>query len=114
MQIKETALFALPSGKKFSFSSMTLHFCCFLDKVKICVLVKIQVNTNLDIAAAATAGSPSSSIALNGVAIFQLSEAKLSITGCSSRCHIFQIVLLELTLSLVIRGLLKTVKKLPP
>ena len=91
--------------------SLTLHFCCFLDKVKI--LCISQINTNLDIAVADWAGNPSPYIAVGGVAVFQISRAKLSIICCCSR-YIFQIVLLELNLSLVVRGQLKAFKNLPP
>ena len=77
------------------------------------MLVKSKINTNLDSVVADSAGNPSSSIAVGGVAIFQISRVKLSIIYCCSRYHIFQIVLLELNLSLAIRGQLKIVKKLP-
>ena len=103
-----------PSAEKFLFSSLTLHFCCFWDKVKILCISKKQIDTNLNIAVADSAGNPLSFIAVGGVAIFQVSRVKLSIICCCSRYHIFQIVLLELNLSLVIWGQLKTVKKLPP
>ena len=105
-----TALYSLPSAEKFLFSSLTLHFCCFLDKVKI--LCISQINTNLDIAVADWAGNPSPYIAVGGVAVFQISRAKLSIICCCSR-YIFQIAVLELNLSLVVWGQLKTVKNLP-
>ena len=69
-----------------------------------------KINTNINIVLADSAGNPLSSIAVGGVTIFQISRAKLSIICCCSR-YIFQVVLLELNLSLVVWGQLKTVKK---
>ena len=54
------------------------------------------------------------SITVGSVAIFQIWQAKLLIFCSCSRYYIFQIVLLELILRLVIRGKLNTVEKLPP
>ena len=63
------ALYSLPSF----FSSLTLHFYYFLDKVKILLSVKKQnLNINLNIAVAGSAGNLSSSIAVGSVAIFQV------------------------------------------
>ena len=39
---KTTALYSLPSSEKFLFSSLTLHFCGFLDKGKILCISKKQ------------------------------------------------------------------------
>ena len=73
MEVVISALYSLPSAEKFLFSSLTLHFCCFLDKVKILCISKKQVNSNFDIAVADSACNPSSSIAVGGVTIFQIS-----------------------------------------
>ena len=89
-----TELYSLPSAEMSLFSSLTLHFFCFLDKVKIFWLVKSKIHINLDIAVTDSAGNPLACIAAVGVAIFQILRVKLSIIWCCSWYHILQIVLL--------------------